>query len=219
LYFGAAISAWPRKIHGLPAKRIRRKTNRPYFPSDGTSVASFHASGDGKANGAVQPMPVRSEGEKAMKWYGIALALTACVLLSWTCGASEPSQPSRQSLAPTAKVALSGALASRAVAAAITPASKTLASNPTFSAYQDCAVCRDMCATSAATYTFENLLPPRNNGLPVEGSASDGLGVPIDLGKNWTVRPAISFGTSSESGEPAKPLSKATFSLSLSWSF
>lgn len=157
-----------------------------------------------------------------MKRYGIAAALSACLLAAWNCGASEPSQPSAQSCPPTARGAVSGTLASSAVVAATTPASETVPFNPTLSPYQDCAVCRELYSTSAATHTFENLSPPsENNGIPVDRSALVGIGVPINLSKNCTLRPWISYGMpgGSENGDTAKPLGKAVFGMSLSYSF
>ncbi|MGD0999402.1 MAG: hypothetical protein ABSA67_01775 [Candidatus Brocadiia bacterium] len=147
-----------------------------------------------------------------MKRYGIAVALAACLVSSWTCGASEPSQPPAPLCPPTASEVISG-----------TPASETAPFDPAFSASQDRAICRELNAISAATHPFENRLsPPENYSIPVDRGASPAIGVPIGLGKNWTVRPWINFALStdgSQNGDTVKSLGKAMYGMSLSWSF
>lgn len=156
-----------------------------------------------------------------MRRYGIAAALSACLLWNWNCGASDPGQPSVRSSIPTVGRAASGVLASRAVIAAARRASDAAPLDPAFSPYQDFAARQELYATSAAIHTFENLSPPENSSASVDMSASAGVGVPIKLGKNWTLRPWMSFGTPvrSENRDTAKPLDHTMVGMSLSCSF
>ncbi len=157
-----------------------------------------------------------------MKRYGIAAALLACLLASWNCGASDSSRPSGQTNSSAVTGAASDMPASPALAVAATPASEMAASNLTSSFDRDYAAYHESRVTSAAAHAFENLSTPSQNlSFPVDGSASKGIGVPIDLGNNWTLRPWVGFGMPGvgESGYTPKLFGRAMLGMSLSCSF
>ena len=157
-----------------------------------------------------------------MKRYGIAAALVICLLASWNSRASDSSQPSGQLDSSAVRESASDTPASPGTVATAAAASEATPSSLVFSSYEESSMCRDLHVVLAAAHTYRDLSTQSQNAtFPVDGSAVKGIGVPIDLGNNWTLRPWINFGMPgcSQSGDTAKPLGRAMLGMSLSCSF